>query len=306
MKKILTILLCALMLMGCGHKSDSEIVDIGQFKCQDSIEIVFNVLGKTDMEDNVYIGECYRYENLNLFGYNGEAIFRVRDNKDTISKFECNLELNKKEFENVLSQLSEKYGKYEKSEHPNQTAYVWNFSDSEAEELGYNRISLSDYGDKKAVIDFSDEWSSYKDETYYEHLEKEDKSEVLSKEVYNIGKDEFTFGLTQNEDGYLLAVLCEVEDKSDAFSVHTALNSIFNSEDKALKILVDDLGLSYTISIGDGAILIRTKGILIITKDGKTESVGNYFSPDWIVNESRESDYGTQVADFLGDFIENN
>ena len=186
MKKILTILLCALMLMGCGHKSDSEIVDIGQFKCQDSIEIVFNVLGKTDMEDNVYIGECYRYENLNLFGYNGEAIFRVRDNKDTISKFECNLELNKKEFENVLSQLSEKYGKYEKSEHPNQTAYVWNFSDSEAEELGYNRISLSDYGDKKAVIDFSDEWSSYKDETYYEHLEKEDKSEVLSKEVYNL------------------------------------------------------------------------------------------------------------------------
>lgn len=304
MKKILMILLCALMLMGCGHKSDSEIVDIGQFKCQDSIETVFSVLGKAELETSGVEGERYKFEELNLYGYEGTAVFKVRDDEDTISSFYCSFILDKAEFENVLDQLSEKYGEYKKSEHSNQIAYVWEIPDSEAEELGYDRISFSDYGDKKAIVDFSDEWSSYKDETYYEHLEKEDKSEVLSKEVYNIGEDEFTFGLTKNEDGYSFVVLCEVEDKSDAFSVHTALNSIFDSKDKNLKILVDDLGFSYTISIGDGATLIRTKSVLTIMKDGKTVSVENYFSPDWIANKSRDSYYGTQVIGFVGDFLE--
>lgn len=66
MKKIFIIVICAFLLVGCGHKSDSEITDIEQFRCSDPIETVFSILGKTDMETNTYIGECYRYENRNL------------------------------------------------------------------------------------------------------------------------------------------------------------------------------------------------------------------------------------------------
>lgn len=45
-KTIVVILLIVLMLPGCGQTKDSEMVDIGQFKCEDSIETVFNILGR--------------------------------------------------------------------------------------------------------------------------------------------------------------------------------------------------------------------------------------------------------------------
>ena len=307
MKKLLTIILCAFILTGCGNKSNKELTDIEQFKCQDSIETVFNVLGKTEMEENAHIGECYRYENLNLYGYNGKAIFRVRNDKDTISSFECYLTLNKKEFEDVLSQLSNKYGEYEKSEYTNQIAYVWEFSDSEATELGYNRISLSDYGDKKAVINFSDEWSTYKDEEYYKYLEEKNKPEVLSEKTYDIGNDSFSFTLEEKNNEYNFFIYCNVEDKSDAFAVYTALNSFMNSNDSETKKLVDKFGFSYGIYIGeDNTILVRTADSLSFMSGDKIVSADEYFSGDWFMNEFHESDYGTQVLDFLIDFMKNN
>lgn len=307
MKKLLTIILCAFILTGCGNKSNKELTDIEQFKCQDSIETVFNVLGKTEMEENAHIGECYRYENLNLYGYNGKAIFRVRNDKDTISSFECYLTLNKKEFEDVLSQLSNKYGEYEKSEYTNQIAYVWEFSDSEATELGYNRISLSDYGDKKAVINFSDEWSTYKDEEYYKYLEEKNKPEVLSEKTYDIGNDSFSFTLEEKNNEYNFFIYCNVEDKSDAFAVYTALNSFMNSNDSETKKMVDKFGFSYGIYIGeDNTILVRTADSLSFMSGDKIVSADEYFSGDWFANEFHESEYGTQVLDFLIDFMENN
>lgn len=178
MKKIIVaLLMMAVLMCGCGssNKSDAELKDIEQFKCQDSIQTVFDVFGESEMEDNAYIGECYTYEDINLYGYNGKATFRVRGDKKTIAKFECSFELNKNEFEDVLSQLSNKYGEYEKNEYSNQIAYVWKIPEEMAGEMGYNQICLSDYGDKKAIIDFTDEWSIKTDEAYYEHLEEENK-----------------------------------------------------------------------------------------------------------------------------------
>lgn len=307
-KTICGILLVVLLLSGCGHKSDSEITDIEQFRCSDSIETVFDVLGETKIVTDGLGGERYEYDNLNLYGYNGEAIFRVRDDEDTIRSFGCSLELNKREFEDVLSQLSDKYGDYEKSEYTNQIAYVWEFSDSEAEKLGYNRISLSDYGNKKAVIDFDDEWSIYKDEAYYEYLEEKNKPEVLAEKTYNIGNDNFRFSFSKEKDGeYRTSLFCDIEDKSDAFYTHMALNSMMNSDDENVKTFVEEIGFNYSILIReDSTILIRTDDDLSLITDNGIVSVSEYFSTDWLVNGFPESDYGEQVATFFVDFIENN
>lgn len=172
-KTIVVILLIVLMLPGCGQTKDSEMVDIGQFKCEDSIETVFNILGETEISIDGLEGDRYEYDNLNLYGYEGKAVFKVRDDKDTISSFYCSFQLNDKERNDVLLLLENSYGEYEKSEYANQIAYVWDVSEMETNKLGYSRISLSDYGDKKVVIDFSDEWSGYNDKAYYEYLEEE-------------------------------------------------------------------------------------------------------------------------------------
>lgn len=306
-KYIFTVITFLLLLTGCGHESKEELIDIEQFRCQDSIQTVFAVLGETEMENNVYIGECYTYENLNLYGYDGEAIFRVRDDKDTISSFECSLKLDKNEFEDVLSQLEDKYGESEKSEHSNQTAYVWEIPENKWGEKGYNRISFSDYGDKKAVVDFSDEWSIYKDEVYYEHLEKEKEVTVLSEKTYNIREDTFDFSFGQRGNGeYSLTLLCKIEDKADAYMTHISLNALFNSDEESIKSLTETMNFSYSIIIGDETVLLRTKGILYLSKDGEIIDVNDYFSVDWILEDGRmESDYGEEVINFLVDFIEN-
>lgn len=307
MKKLLTILLFCFILVGCGHKSKAEPTDIEQFKCQDSIQTVFGVLGEIEMEENAFIGECYTYENLNLYGYNGKAVFYVRDDKETISEFECRFELNKKEFEDVLSQLEDKYGEYEKSEYSNQIAYVWETSEDEAEQIGYNRISLSDYGDKKAVLNFSDEWSMYKDEVYYQHLEEEKEVNVLAQKTYNIGDDTFNFSFGQRGNGeYSFTLLCQVEDKSDAYMTHISLNALFNSDEESIRALTETMNFSYSIIIGDGTLLLRTKGMLYLVNDKEVIDVNDYFSVDWILSDERkESDYGDKVIGFLVDFIEN-
>ena len=82
---------------------------------------------------------------------------------------------------------------------------------------------------------------------------------------------------------------------------------MMNSDDEDIKKLMDLINLSYTISIGDGTSLINTGiAVLLMSDDESFLPLEEYFSTDWLVNESRESDYGTQVIGFLGDFIENN
>lgn len=295
------------LLTGCGHKSEEELTDIEQFRCQDSIQTVFDVLGETEMENNTYIGECYNYENLNLYGYDGKAIFRVRDNKETISSFEANLTLNKNEFEDVLSQLENKYGKYEKSEYSTQTSFVWEITEDKAKEIGYNRISLSDYGDKKVYVRFSDEWSNKKDEAYYQHLEEEKEVTTLAEKIYNIGNDTFAFSFGQRGNGeYSFILLCNIENKADAYMTHISLNALFNSDEEAIKALTDTMNFSYTIIMGDKTVLLRTKGLLYLSKGGEIIDVNDYFPVEWVLEENvTKSDYGTQVTNFLVDFIQN-
>lgn len=307
MKKYIALflLLPLVLLSGCGHKSDGKLIDIEQFKCQDSIQTVFDVLGKTELKTSGLESDRYEYDGLNLFGYDGTAVFHVRDNNDTISSFYCSFTLNKNEFEDVLTQLSDKYGEYKKSEYTNQIAYVWEIPEDEAEQLGYNEISFSDYGNKKAIVDFRDQWSGYNDEAYYEYLEEKDKLVVLAEKTCEIGADSFHFTLGQRGDEYEFTLLCIIENKTDAYNTHLSLNSIMNSSEDVLKPIQDIF--SYCIVIGDGTLLMRTSDMLLITSgDGKVISMDDYFSIDWILSEANmDSDYGTQVLNFLIDFIEN-
>lgn len=273
-------------LVGCGNKSDSELVNIEQFKCQDSIKSVFNVIGETDMEVNKNIGECYRYENLNLFGYNGEALFRVRNNKDTIKNFECNFKLNRKEFEDVLSQLSAKYGDYEKNENPGQTAYVWRISEDEAEQLGYNRISFTDYGDKKATVDFSDDWSTRTDESYYESLKETESIDdaenttVVLKEEYNIGdSDIMTVAITNNEDKESLYISAEVANEEKASLVFIYLYSTLS--DSSLE--KTDYGI--LITSDSGMVSLIGGAPMGTNKDGSAV----LSIPDWVIQDTESS-----------------
>ena len=307
MKKILVTmaLTIVLALSGCGHKSNSELVDIEQFRCQDSIETVFDVLGKTDIVSSEY----YKYDELNLWGYEGSATFYVRDNKETITDFECNLILNRKEFDSLLSQFKDKYGTYDVSEIGEETLYKWNFPTETAIEYGYDTIYITDCGNKEYEVSFMDEWSIYKDEAYYEYLEEkeaeENKLEILADKTYAIGEDTFNFSIGKRKNGeYSFTILCEIADKSDALYTHISLNAIMNSEDGAIKPIRDML--SYSIIIGDGTSITRTNdALMLMSSEGEILSVDDYFSAEWVANEFNNSDYGTQVTNFLVDFIEN-
>lgn len=306
MKKtfILTVILWVIVLTGCGHKSDKEITDIEQFRCSDSIQTVFDVLGESELLNSAFGGEYYEYEDLNLWGYNGSAIFRVRNDEETISSFYCNLNLSKKEFINVFLQLGNKYGEYEIHEYSNQTAYVWEIEEDEAEEIGYNKIVLSDYGDNKYVVDFSDEWSMYKDEVYFEHLEEENQVNILSQHEYSIGDDRFAFVFSEEDGKHSLNLMCFIDDKADAFWTHISLNALFSGQED-MKWLIDDLNFSYSIMIGDGVGLIRSKDSLILMSvDDGFISVSDYFSAEWIIESAGTSDYGEQVVNFLLNFIQ--
>lgn len=307
LKKFALVLFCCLVLTGCGHKSEEELTDIEQFRCQDSIQTVFDVLGETELETGMFGGDYYKYESLNLWGYNGEALFAVRDDKKTIRDFYCNLQLDKKEFQDVLSQLESKYGEYEKHDYSSQTSYVWEIPEDSWEEKGYSQISFVDYGDKKFVVKFSDEWSMYKDEAYYKHLEEEKEIKVLAQKTYNIGDDTFDFSFGKRGNGdYSFALLCRIENKSDAYMAHISLNALFNSDEEALKVTTETMNFTYSIIVGDGTVLLRSKDVLYLTKNGEMIGVNDYFSVDWILNDEEKNwDYGTKVINFLVDFMQN-
>lgn len=307
MKKtfLLTVILWVMVLTGCGHKSNEEITDIEQFRCSDSIQTVFNVLGESELQNSMFGGEYYEYEDLNLWGYNGSAIFRVRNDEETISSFYCNLTLSKKEFINVFLQLGNKYGEYEIHEYSNQIAYVWEIEEDEAREIGYNKIVLSDYGDNKYVVDFSDEWSMYKDEVYFEHLEEQNQTNILSQHEYSIGDDRFVFVFSEEDGKYSLNLMCYIDDKTDAFWTHISLNALFSGQED-LEEFIDYSNFSYSIMIGDGVVLMRNKYLLtLMSVDDGLISVSDYFSTEWMIENSRTSDYGEQVVNFLVDFIQN-
>lgn len=313
-KKLIAILLASCVLAsGCGgNKSKEQLIDIEQFKCQESIQSVFDVLGEVEIQTSSYDEDYCKYENLNLWGYNGTAYFDLRDDKDTISQFYCSMILNEKEFEKIVSCISDKHGSYEVSDFGDTIkTYKWEIEEDKAKELGYSKVHIQYNGDKKYTVYFSDEWSGIKDEAYYEHLEDESSEEsnmdVLAKKTYNIESDTFDFLFGEQEGEKRLYLYCNIEDKSDAFYTHISLNGIMNSEEENLKVFAEKFNFTYSIIVGDGAVLFRSPDFLVITKDGDGMEVDEYFSTDWMSSdEYHESDYGSKVMDFLTDFIENN
>lgn len=136
-----------------------------------------------------------------------------------------------------------------------------------------------------------------------------DREEFVAstKKTYNIGDDRFDFVFGEDNGEKRFYLYCNIKDKADAFCVHTSLNTLMNSEDENFKIIKEEFGFSYSIIVGDGAVLFRTPELLIITKDGAGIDMEDYFSAEWMASEEyHESDYGAQVMDFMIDFIENN
>lgn len=301
MRKIICSLLCCMMLVGCesSSKSDAELTDIEQFKCQDSIQMVFDVLGKTEVEENSLIGECCRYENLNLWGYTGEAIFRLRDDKDTISSFECNFELNENEFEDILAQLADKYGEYEKSEYSNQISCVWEVKEEEAEDIGYNRISLSGYGDKKVVVDFSDEWSAKTDEAYYGFLK-----ETKGQEEKQVALDDLEY--KYNENTKITLNLFESSGKKKIMTTITCNNSDWNFA--CLCYMQSAIALASMSEEIDYIIVLDNDGNSFgeLRQDGEIQKITE--SPDFesISTSDEETQKSIEYSEKLDEFIESN
>ena len=314
MLRIVIALVMAFCLAGCGHKSSAELTDIEQFKCQDSIQTVFDVLGESEiLQSMVGDGQYYKYENLNLWGYEGNAVFDVRDDKDTIQNFYCNLTLENWEFEELISQFTEKYGSYEVDNYGETIkVYGWDIAEEEAEELGYNDVHIQDNGDKKYTVYFSDEWSMLKDEAYYEYLEEKNTSKTLAEKTYSIGEDKFSFSFSESNGEYSFHLLCNIQDKVNAFYTQILLNEFVTSEEESLQPLSEIF--SYSIFVGDGTSIHHSPdaGTFIMSSDEDAlfVSADEYFSAEWLVEEAdkleESSSYGEQVVNFMADFLESN
>lgn len=170
---------------------------------------------------------------------------------------------------------------------------------------GLARIEVENNGEYETVWKFSD---YVKEESKKEERQNEESGmDVLSKKTYNIGSDTFDFLFGEEDGEKRLYLYCNIEDRSDAFYTQISLNGIINSEDENLKVFAEKFNFSYSIIVGDGAVLFRNPDFLVITKDGEGMEVDEYFSADWMSSdEYHKSDHGSKVIDFLTDFIENN
>lgn len=316
MKKLMIMmaLVCCLALVGCGNKSKEELTDIEQFRCQDSIQTVFDVLGETELETDLFEAEYYEYENLNLWGYNGDAIFSVRDNKDTIQSFRCHLVLNNKEFEELLLIFSDKYGSYEvrKREYENSeiTTYEWKIDEEKSEELGCSSIRIQYNGDKKYTVYFSDEWSIKDDGEYYKHLEEkeetknasEEKAEnIIASKKYKVDGEDVGIALSETKGIFEISVIGNAKDEEKA-SIMLACYKMYLDEidlDKyIITIMVNEGSVVYSVEDGENSIFGRNK-------DGSLA----FSSPDWIVTdftmtEEEMNSFSDEIINTIKDFGE--
>lgn len=181
MKKIISVLLMiAVLVCGCGssNKSGTELTDIECFKCQDSIQTVFDVLGETEIEESDG-NQYYSYNGLNLCGYNGKAIFNVMEDGKTIKDFNLSLTLNENELEEIVSYFYKKYGDYKQGY---TGSYKWDIDGEQAKEDGYENIIIIDDRDGKYTVSFR-----YEEET--ENSNSKEKEEVKEDDVKNFEED---------------------------------------------------------------------------------------------------------------------
>lgn len=261
MKKMGLCLLTVLLLLeisGCGH---AEPVDMEAFRCQDSIETVFEVLGETELQNQISFIHCYEYEKVNLWGYKGTATFYVRDDKETIQYFKGEMMLNDKESLELLSSFSNKYGTVEMETLKNgDKKYYWQLKEANGKMghedggMGFDEITIiiEDVYDEesKHEIFFRDEWSTSSDEAYFEALEESQNPESESKIIQQQESkyDGVTMFLTLSEEGdgeFSFSITLTVEEKWKGAGVYTFAKSLVN----VLNEQLEDKGISSTVTM---------------------------------------------------------
>lgn len=305
---VLLSVIIVVMMSGCNHKSNAELVDVEQFRCQDSIETVFDVLGEGEFEEqetpfgtNYY----YTYEDVNLFGYSGELVFSIKDDKRTINDFYCELNLSNREYEELLSYLSQKYGSYEVNDKWSYCAWEVSVEDGrigyEDAEIGFDTISLQDNGNKKYTLFFKDEWSSVNDEVYFEALEESqnpdsDRETIGSKEYEYDGATMYlTF--SKDEDGlFYFSITLDVEEKWKGAGIYTYVASLV----KILNEQLEDKGISSkVIMLCDEAVI---SNIMSYTTDGELVDVATWLMEGY-QDESFDADECEQLWEQIEDDI---
>lgn len=309
MKKIITVLLMMAVLMcGCGEgekKTNSEQVDIEQFKCQDSIQTVFDVLGEKEILQSPYANKGYycKYENLKLLGYKGEVIFTIEDDKDIIDSIYCYLNLSDEELKKMTEYFSEKYGKCEETKSSEEKKYQW---DIESKELGYNSIDIQrnengGYTIKFSIIerDVSEENQNKIEET--NNLKESDK-ETISSEKYEF--DGGTVDMTLSKDSkdkyyYTISILSETPWKA-AYAYYVCLG-IANSE--KFKEVAEP-----NVMMGCGDVFISDIMSWKTNENGETEPIDG---TQWISDTLSETqvdeelkEFTDELTGFITDFIQ--
>ncbi|MBQ8518768.1 MAG: hypothetical protein IJ455_04055 [Agathobacter sp.] len=297
MKKLSWFAICMILILGmsgCGHKSSSELVDIERFRCQDSIQSVFDVLGGENTE-----AERYVYENINLWGYNGTVTFCVRDDEETIQEFYCALELNEKEFEELISYFSEKYGACVVDDFGGTIKlYEWSVSEENGK-IGYDKIIIQDNGEEEYKIFFKDEWSAIKDEAYYEAVESsqenQEESIALAEGEYDVCGDALRLVIIQ--EGGEHDLLCYVDTKTKENA--NALVVLCYAMCEQMKTLFDEYSI-YASCENGCSIIVGWNGNSYIKMGTDTDGSETLSVPDWFTGESSmsESEYNDYANAF--------
>lgn len=315
MKKKLLILICLLLtacLYGCSHKSNAELVDVEQFRCQDSIDTVFDVLGKVELKEYGYPSyldnrdiayyergyyiifadikepSYYLYENVNLFGFKGYVVFDVREDEETIQGIYCNLTLTDKEFEELIGYFSDKYGSYEVDDFGETIkTYKWTISEAngmvgyESDEIGYDEIVIENRGDDKYIIALNDEWSFTNDETYFNKVEQAKKTEnapstVIAQGEYDVCGDVVSFSVIVSDDKIHFVASANTKDIENA---HTMVLFLYASCE-TIKEACDEYTLRTSYENG-GSVTISWDGSEYSIRGMNEDGTAVLSSPDW-------------------------
>ena len=317
---VLLSMIIVVMMSGCSHKSNAELVDVEQFRCQDSIETVFEVLGESELKEYSYPSylengdmayyergyyiifadikdaSYYLYEKVNLFGFNGYVVFDVRDDKETIQGIYCNLTLNDEEFNELVEYFEKKYGSY-KVDNFGETikTYEWIISEKNgkvgygADEIGYDEIVIENRGDDKYIVAFNDEWS-FENDKYYQALEESKKtqietSEVLVEKEYDICGDDVRLLIVSKDEEYEFMCYGTARNKSNANILTMMLYTICE------KMKEESYEYSIMVSYDNGGcIVLAWDGDSYITAGINEDGSATFSKPDWFEGEDTMSE----------------
>lgn len=138
------------------------------------------------------------------------------------------------------------------------------------------------------------------------------QGDILAEKTYSIGEDKFSFSFSESNGEYSFHLLCNIQDKVNAFYTQILLNEFVTSEEESLQPLSEIF--SYSIFVGDGTSIHHSPdaGTFIMSSDEDAlfVSADEYFSAEWLVEEAdkleESSSYGEQVVNFMADFLESN